>query len=48
MLLNNAVELGIVSGFIAVDLKLALEGLRWTSLEAWLIRTSRELREAQL
>ncbi|KAJ8440417.1 hypothetical protein Cgig2_017650 [Carnegiea gigantea] len=30
MLLNDAVELGIVSGFLAVDLKLTLEGLRKT------------------
>ncbi|KAJ8430929.1 hypothetical protein Cgig2_033557 [Carnegiea gigantea] len=48
MLLNDAVELGIVSGFIAVDLKLTLEGMRWTSFEAWLSRTSRKLGEAQL
>ncbi|KAJ8441786.1 hypothetical protein Cgig2_009032 [Carnegiea gigantea] len=48
MLLNNAVELGIVSGFLAVDLKLTLGSLRWTSFEAWLSRTSRNLREARL
>jgi len=34
MLLNDAVKLGTVSGFLAVDLKLNLEGLRWTSFEA--------------
>ncbi|KAJ8433878.1 hypothetical protein Cgig2_021261 [Carnegiea gigantea] len=48
MLLNDAVDLGIVSGFLADDLKLSLKGLRWTSFEAWLSRTSRGLREAQL
>ncbi|KAJ8451470.1 LOW QUALITY PROTEIN: hypothetical protein Cgig2_017861 [Carnegiea gigantea] len=36
MLLNNAVELGIVSGTMAVDLKLTLEGLRWACFESWL------------
>ncbi|KAJ8420400.1 hypothetical protein Cgig2_028072 [Carnegiea gigantea] len=48
MLLNDAIELGIVSGFLASDLRSSLEGLRWTSFEAWLSRTSRDLREAQL
>ena len=33
MLLNDAVELSIVSGFLASDLRLSLEGLRWTSFE---------------
>ncbi|KAJ8433169.1 hypothetical protein Cgig2_023813 [Carnegiea gigantea] len=37
--------LGIVSSFLAVDLKLTLEGLRWTSFEAWLSGTSHDLRE---
>ncbi|KAJ8437079.1 hypothetical protein Cgig2_016433 [Carnegiea gigantea] len=36
MLLHDAVELGTMSGFLAVDLKLTLEGLRWISFEAWL------------
>ena len=36
MLLNDAVELGTVSGFIAADLKSTLEGLRWRSFESWL------------
>ncbi|KAJ8447165.1 hypothetical protein Cgig2_022894 [Carnegiea gigantea] len=47
MLLNDVIELGIVSGFLTIDLKLTLEGLRLTSFEAWLSRTSRDLREAQ-
>ncbi|KAJ8435910.1 LOW QUALITY PROTEIN: hypothetical protein Cgig2_010029 [Carnegiea gigantea] len=34
MLLNYALELGIVSGFLADYLKSTLEGLRWTSFEA--------------
>ncbi|KAJ8444806.1 hypothetical protein Cgig2_014995 [Carnegiea gigantea] len=45
ILLNDVVGLGIVSGFIVVDLKLTLEGLRWTSFEAWLSHNSRELLE---
>ena len=45
ILLNDVVELGIVSSFITIDLKLALEGLRWTYFEAWLSCTSRELLE---
>ncbi|KAJ8449213.1 hypothetical protein Cgig2_021677 [Carnegiea gigantea] len=48
ILLNDAAKLGIVSGFLTVDLKLTLEGLRWTSFEAWLGHTSCNLREAQL
>jgi len=31
MLLNDAIKLGVVSGPMAVDLKLTLEGLRWVS-----------------
>ena len=46
-LLNDAVELGIVSGFLASDLKLSLEGLRWTSFEARLSCTIRDLWVAQ-
>jgi len=34
MLLNDALELGIVIGFHADDLKSSLEGLRWTFFEA--------------
>ncbi|KAJ8435272.1 hypothetical protein Cgig2_026011 [Carnegiea gigantea] len=37
MLLNDAVELGVVSGPMAVDLKLTLEGLRWLLFESWLV-----------
>ena len=48
MLLNDAAELGIVSSFLASDLRLTLEGLKWTPFEAWLSRTYRGLREAQL
>ncbi|KAJ8420761.1 hypothetical protein Cgig2_030937 [Carnegiea gigantea] len=48
MLLNDAVELGVVRGFIADDLKSTLVGLRWTCFEAWMSRTSHELREPQL
>ncbi|KAJ8444872.1 hypothetical protein Cgig2_029803 [Carnegiea gigantea] len=46
MLLNDAIELGLVSGFLTDDLKATLEELRWTSLEAWLSRTRGDLREA--
>jgi len=46
MLLNVAVELGIVSGPMAIDLKLTLEGLRWASFESWLSRNKRSLMEA--
>ena len=48
MLLNNAVEPGIVSIFLVVNLKLTLKGLRWTSFEAWLSCTSHDLQEGQL
>ncbi|KAJ8421484.1 hypothetical protein Cgig2_014962 [Carnegiea gigantea] len=34
MLLNDAMELGIASGFIDVDLKVSLEGLRWTPFKS--------------
>ena len=46
MLLNYAIELGVVCGFIADDLKLTLVGLRWTCFKAWMSRTSHELSEA--
>ena len=48
ILLNDAAELGIVSGPIAVDLKLTLEGLRWASFTAWLGRNKGGLMVAQL
>ena len=48
MMLNDAIELGVVCGFIADDLKSSHLGLRWTCFEAWMGRTSHELREAQL
>jgi len=43
MLLNDAVELGIVNDLMAVDLKLTLEGLRWSSFDSWLGCNNREL-----
>ncbi|KAJ8425253.1 hypothetical protein Cgig2_015860 [Carnegiea gigantea] len=48
MLLNDAVGLGIVSGFIAADLRASLEGLRWTSFESWMYVNKHDLLEAQL
>jgi len=45
MLLNDAVELGIVNRFMAIDLKATLEGLRWTSFESWLKANRRGLLE---
>ena len=48
ILLNDVAELGIVSGPIAVDLKLTLEGLRWASFTAWLGRNKGGLMVAQL
>jgi len=48
MLPNDVIELGIVSGPMAVDLKLTLKGLRWASFESWLRRNSRSLIETQL
>jgi len=48
MLLNGAVELGVVRGFMVNGLKSSLVGLRWTCFEAWMSRTDHELREAQL
>jgi len=46
MLLNEAVELGVVHGFIAEGLKSALAGLRWSSFEVWMSCVDHELREA--
>ena len=48
MLLNDVIELGIVSGPMVVDPKLNLEGLRWPSFESLLSRNNRGLMEAQL
>ncbi|KAJ8432899.1 hypothetical protein Cgig2_014486 [Carnegiea gigantea] len=48
MLLNEAVELCVVGGFMAKGLKSALVGLRWSSFEAWMSRVDHELRDAQL
>ncbi|KAJ8435086.1 hypothetical protein Cgig2_033626 [Carnegiea gigantea] len=45
MLLNNVVGLGIVSGFIAVDLKASLAGLRWMSFESWMFVNKRYILE---
>ncbi|KAJ8423391.1 LOW QUALITY PROTEIN: hypothetical protein Cgig2_003776 [Carnegiea gigantea] len=45
MLPNDAVEQGIVNRFMAVDLKVTLEGLRWTSFESWLNFNGRGLLE---
>ena len=47
MLLNDAVKLGVVSGPMAIDLKLTLEGLRWSPFKSWLGHSSRGLMEAQ-
>ncbi|KAJ8438074.1 LOW QUALITY PROTEIN: hypothetical protein Cgig2_025479 [Carnegiea gigantea] len=48
MLLNDAVELGIVSGFMAIDLKATPEGFQSTSFESWLHVNRRGLLQAQL
>jgi len=48
MLLNEAVELGVVYSFMAKGLKSSLVGLRWSCFEAWMSRTDHKLREAQL
>ncbi|KAJ8440065.1 hypothetical protein Cgig2_025544 [Carnegiea gigantea] len=48
ILLNDTVELSIVRGFIAVDLKASLEGLRWSPFESWTHVNRRGLLEAQL
>ncbi|KAJ8435866.1 hypothetical protein Cgig2_028574 [Carnegiea gigantea] len=45
--LNDAVKLGVVSGPMAIDLKLTLEGLRWSPFKSYLGRSSRGLMEAQ-
>ncbi|KAJ8444874.1 hypothetical protein Cgig2_029805 [Carnegiea gigantea] len=57
MLLNDAIELGIVSGFLTDDLKATLEELRWTTKQAaeyvretfrWTLRGSSTLRPKPL
>ncbi|KAJ8445592.1 hypothetical protein Cgig2_018533 [Carnegiea gigantea] len=48
MLLSEAVELGVVHDFMAEGLRLALVGLRWSSLEAWMSCVDHELREVYL
>ncbi|KAJ8433988.1 hypothetical protein Cgig2_012681 [Carnegiea gigantea] len=48
ILLNEAVELGVVRGFMAEGLKSALVGLRWSSFEVWMSCVDHELREVQL
>jgi len=48
MLLNDAIKLGIVRGFIANDLKSTLVGLRWTCFKPRMSLTSHELREVRL
>ncbi|KAJ8433390.1 hypothetical protein Cgig2_019180 [Carnegiea gigantea] len=45
MLLNEAVELAVLRGFVAEGLKSSLVGLRWLSFEAWMSCTDHELRE---
>ena len=46
VLLNEAVELGMASSFMAEGLKSALVGLRWSSFEVWMSCVDHELREA--
>ncbi|KAJ8423208.1 hypothetical protein Cgig2_006761 [Carnegiea gigantea] len=41
MLLNEAVELGVVHGFMAEGLRSALLCLRWSSFEVWMSRDNR-------
>jgi len=48
MLLNEAIEFGVVRGFMAEGVKSALVGLRWSSFKACISRVDCELREAQL
>ena len=48
ILLNEAVDLGVVHAFMAVGLKSAPVGLRWSSFEVWISRVDHKLREAQL
>jgi len=48
MLLNGNVELGIMSGFVATNLKASIEGLRWSLFESWMHVNRRDLLEAKL
>ncbi|KAJ8432241.1 hypothetical protein Cgig2_007642 [Carnegiea gigantea] len=48
MLLNEAIELGVVRYFMAEGLKSALVDLRWSSFEVWMSRIDDEVKEAQL
>ncbi|KAJ8442131.1 LOW QUALITY PROTEIN: hypothetical protein Cgig2_011321 [Carnegiea gigantea] len=48
MILDEAVELGVVCGFMAEGLKSALVGQRWSRFEAWMSCVDHELRKAQL
>ncbi|KAJ8441400.1 hypothetical protein Cgig2_002359 [Carnegiea gigantea] len=47
MLLNDAVGLGIASGFIAADLKVSFDGLQWTFIESWMHTNRHDLQKAQ-
>ncbi|KAJ8422363.1 LOW QUALITY PROTEIN: hypothetical protein Cgig2_013549 [Carnegiea gigantea] len=48
ILLNDALELGIVYSPMVVDLRLTLKGLRWVSFESRLSRNCCDLMEARL
>ncbi|KAJ8437665.1 hypothetical protein Cgig2_028603 [Carnegiea gigantea] len=45
--MNEAIELGVVRGFMAEGLKSSLVGLRWSSFAAWMSYTDHKLREAR-
>ncbi|KAJ8424442.1 hypothetical protein Cgig2_003900 [Carnegiea gigantea] len=47
MVVNDVVELSVVSRDVAGDLKSTLKGLRWTTFESWLSVNKRALLEAQ-
>jgi len=48
MLLNEAVELGVVYNFTAESMKSSLIGLRWSTFEVWMDCVDHVLRAAQL
>jgi len=48
MLLNDAMKLGFMGGFIAASLKASLKGLQWSSFESWILHGEHDLLEAQL
>ncbi|KAJ8422375.1 hypothetical protein Cgig2_006445 [Carnegiea gigantea] len=48
MVLNGAMELDVVSRFLASDLKATLEGLRWTPFESWVHVNRYDLLKVQL